>query len=272
MENSAAHSIDTRNGAPGLEVLLAHVRPVGARTESRMPVYRGVGYTLDISARFLALCAVGKGTIAAADRLIDGYWRRILTSANTRLTASGRGNFEHGKPYVFMSNHGSLADIPALMGAVPGSMRMVTKEELTKLPIWGPALVASGFIAIDRKNRKKAIAQLDKAKRIIEQGVCVWVSPEGSRSRDGLLHPFKKGGFHIAIDMGVPIIPTWIEGAADILPADRFVVRYGGDVQVRFGAPMQTKGISKDGLEELMATVRQQILALSGRASEVDAA
>jgi 1-acyl-sn-glycerol-3-phosphate acyltransferase len=168
-----------------------------------------------------------------------------------------------------MSNHGSLIDIPALMGTVPGSLRMVMKEELTKVPVWGQALVASGFVPVDRKNRDKAIAQLEKAKQMLSKGVSVWVSPEGTRSRDGKLAPFKKGGFHVAKDLGVPIIPAWIEGASDVLPPDSFVVRYDGTCTVSFGAPIATVGKTVDSL---MTDVRAQILALSGKADEVDAA
>src|SRR5262245_61955911 len=117
------------------------VRPLGdgPRRDS-LPIARTVLYTLDISARFLTAAATGRGSIAVADRLLDGYWRRIFQSGNARLIVEGRDRFD-GRPSVVMSNHGSLLDIPALMGAVPGSLRMVLKQELTRVPIWGPALV-----------------------------------------------------------------------------------------------------------------------------------
>jgi len=254
---------------PASEVLLDHARPLGQGTPSKAPVYKTMGYTLDISSRFLANWMVGKGTIACADRLIDSYWRRIFKAGNARLSVTGIENFAEGKPHVVMSNHASILDIPAMMGAVPGSMRMVMKQELSRVPIWGQALVASGFIAVDRKNRKKAITQLEKAKRILGQGVNVVVFPEGTRSRDGLVHEFKKGGFHVAVDFGVPIVPAWIEGA-DLVPPDQFVVIPDGEVEVRFGKPIPTEGFSKDNLPELMARVREAILALSGKAETVD--
>lgn len=260
--------------AEGLEVLLpAKQAPSLPRREDRMPLYKTIFYTLDISARFLLRTLVGKGSVEAADRLIDGYWRRILKSGNATLRVSGRHHFEPGKPYVVMSNHGSLLDIPCMMGAVPGSLRMVTKEELTKLPVWGQALVASGFVPVDRKNREKAIAQLEKAKEMLHKGVSIWISPEGTRARDGMLAPFKKGGFHVAVDLGVPIIPAWIEGAQDVIPPDQFVARYDGTCTVRFGAPIPTagRGADKESLEKLMADVRSAILQLSGRPHEVDA-
>lgn len=254
------------------ELLLGPIRPPRIpRQIDRGPVWKTMGYTLDISSRFLAQSIVGKGSVAAADTLIDGYWRRIFQSGNVSLRASGRHHFVRGQPYVVMSNHGSLLDIPSMMGAVPGSLRMVTKEELTKVPVWGQALIASGFVPVDRKNRDKAIAQLEKAKEMLSKGVNIWISPEGTRARDGMLAPFKKGGFHVAMGLNVPIIPAWIDGAQDVIPPDQFVCRYDGTVTVRFGAPVATMGHSKDNMEALMAQVRSAILELSGRGDQVDA-
>lgn len=260
-----------KSPADEVEVLLSAARPPTVpRRSDRMPIWKAMLYTLDISSRFLGRALVGRGTVAAADRLIDGYWRRIFGAGNASLRVVGRQHFEAGKAYVVMSNHGSLLDIPCMMGAVPGSLRMVTKEELTKVPVWGQALVASGFIPIDRKNRTKAIHQLEKAKEMLRQGVSIWISPEGTRARDGMLGPFKKGGFHVALDLGVPIIPAWIEGAQDVIPPDQFVARYDGTCTVRFGAPIATAGRSREHIEALMAEVRQAILGLSGKAEQVD--
>ena len=244
-------------------VLLDHVREKDGQKPDQWPTWKTMAYTLDISLRFLASSAVGKGSIARADELIAGYWTRILKAGNASLAVVGREKFPSGQPCVVMSNHSSLLDIPALMGAVPGSLRMVTKEELTKVPVWGQALVKSGFIALDRKNREKAIAQLQKAKRVLAQGVHVWIAPEGTRSRSGVLGAFKKGGFHVAMDLAVPIIPCWIHGAHDIIPPDSFVSRYDGEIVVRFGDPIPTAGRSRDDMEALMLEVREAMVALS---------
>jgi 1-acyl-sn-glycerol-3-phosphate acyltransferase len=248
------------------EVLLDHIHAPDGRRPGRGPMWRSILYTLDISLRFLLAQAWGRGSIAYGDRLVAGYWRRILQAGNAKLTVVGREHFPPGQPCVVMSNHSSLLDIPALMGAVPGSLRMVTKEELTRIPIWGKALVASGFIAVDRRDRKKAIAQLEKAKAVLREGVHVWIAPEGTRSRTGVLGAFKKGGFHIAKDLGVPIIPAWIEGAHHIIPPDQFVCGYDGELDVRFGAPIPTEGVSNEELETLMEQVRLAIVALSEQA------
>jgi 1-acyl-sn-glycerol-3-phosphate acyltransferase len=249
------------------DIVLPHCREKDGRPADRWPVIKTIGYTLDISTRFLASAAVGNGSIARADELIAGYWTRILRSGNCQLSVSGREHFPPGQACVVMSNHCSLLDIPALMGAVPGSVRMVTKEELTKVPIWGQALVASGFIALDRRDRQKAIAQLEKAKRVLSQGVHVWIAPEGTRARENVLGPFKKGGFHVAMDLGVPIIPTWIEGTHGIIPPKSFVVAHDGEIEVRFGAPIPTANLDKDDMEGLMTRVREAMVALSAPAS-----
>lgn len=261
-----------RNDADRPEVILDRERPPSVpRRADQLPVWKTMQYTLDISSRFLLRLLVGRATVEAADRLIDGYWRRIFRSGNAALHVTGRQHFAPGQPFIIMSNHSSLLDIPALMGAVPGSMRMVMKEELSRVPIWGQALVASGFVAIDRKNRDKAIGQLEKAKKMLGKGVSIWISPEGTRSRNGMLAPFKKGGFHVATQIGIPIIPAWIEGAADIVPPDQFRVVYDGTCTVRFGEPISTAGVTPEQIPELMSKVRAAILDLSGRAAEVDA-
>jgi 1-acyl-sn-glycerol-3-phosphate acyltransferase len=246
-------------------VVQDRVKPLGsAPRRDALPIAKTALYTLDISARFLAAAALGRGSIAVADRLLDGYWRRIFQSGNARLIVEGREHFD-GRTAVVMSNHGSLLDIPALMGAVPGSLRMVLKQELTRVPVWGPALVKSGFVPVERGTKERAIAQLAEAERMLAQGVHVWISPEGTRSRNGQLGPFKKGGFHLARSLGAPIVPAWIEGTRVIVPPDRLDASYDGTVFVRFGEPIETKGAEVD---TLVTRVREAMLALAEGARE----
>jgi 1-acyl-sn-glycerol-3-phosphate acyltransferase len=244
------------------ELLFSPTSTAAGRID-RWPAWRTVGYTLNISVRFLASCMVGRGSLQRADELLNWYWRKILNSGNATLMAEGREHFVRGAAHVVMSNHSSILDIPILMGAVPGSVRMVTKEELCKVPVWGKAMVKSGFIPIDRRNREKAIGQLERAKEILLQGVNVWIAPEGTRSRDGKLGDFKKGGFYTALGLGAPIVPTWIHGASDIIPPDQFVARYGGTAVVRFGPPISTLGMTADDIPTLMLRVRQAMLELA---------
>ena len=251
------------------ELVFGRVRPTvpGVHVSSK-PVWLTVGYTLSISSRFLLKHALGNGTIAAADALIDWYWRKIIASGNAELWAEGRKHIP-STAVVVMTNHASLLDIPALMGTFPHSLRMVSKEEITNLPIWGQALKASGFVPVNRKNRTQAIAQLEVAKAQLRRGVSVWISPEGTRSRSAKLMPFKKGGFHIAVALGVPVVPGFIEGSETVLPPDTFKVRQDGRMTVRYGAPIPTAHVVKngevdaDGFAQLMVDVRTAVLALS---------
>ncbi|MEW5850580.1 MAG: lysophospholipid acyltransferase family protein [Myxococcota bacterium] len=253
--------------------LILHNAPTRPGHEDRWPFLKTLGYTLDISVRCLWSTYRGRGGVKRCDELLDWWWRKIFTSGEASLTVEGREHFIRGGAHVVMSNHTSLLDIPAIIGAVPGSVRMVTKQELMRVPLWGRALLASGFIPIDRRNRERAIQQLEKAKETLATGVNVWIAPEGTRSRDGRLAPFKKGGFHTAVALGATIIPTWIDGASDIIPPDQLVARHGRMVTVRFGAPIPTVSRSREDLEPLMQEVRDAILALSrGAAVATEAA
>ena len=246
------------------EILFAPEQP-SHHAPSRAPVWKTMGYTLKISAQFLLSAFAGKGSVQRADDLIAWYWKRIFISGNATLIAEGRDQIPRGQTYVYMSNHSSLLDIPILFGAVPGSLRMVSKQELTRIPVWGQAIIASGFIPVDRKNLKKAIEQLETAKVQLAKGVNVWLSPEGTRTRTGRLAPFKKGGFHTALSLAVPIVPVWIEGAQTVLAPDQFLVNYDKTITVRFGKPIPTAGLTKDDLPKLMAQVRTSMVELSGR-------
>jgi 1-acyl-sn-glycerol-3-phosphate acyltransferase len=248
-------------------VIQDHVRPIdGGDRRDSLPVLKSALYTLDISVRFLAAATIGRDSVEYGDRLLEGYWRRIFQSGNARLMVEGREHFD-GRPAIVVSNHSSMLDIPALMGAVPGSLRMVLKEELTKVPIWGPALLKSGFVPV-RRGTKEAISQLAEAERVFARGVHIWIAPEGTRSRTGELLPFKKGAFHLARSLGAPIIPTWIDGTSRIVPPDRLTAGYDLSVLVRFGPPIVAgmDGRLRD-VDDLVAEVRAAMLALrSGRA------
>lgn len=232
-----------------------------------LPTIRTVLRTLDISARFLAAAAVGRGSLELADTLLRGWSTDIFRYGSATLTVTGRESLIAGRPYVVMSNHGSMTDIPALIATFPGSLRMVTKEELMRVPIWGRAMRESGFIPIDRKDKRRAIEQLEVAKERLKSGVAVWISPEGTRSRDGRLGPFKKGGFHLARQLQAEIVPAYVEGTAEAFPAGGVVANYDVPVAVHYGAPLPIDP-SQD-IEAQMRAVRSAILALaSGRLEE----
>jgi 1-acyl-sn-glycerol-3-phosphate acyltransferase len=227
-----------------------------------LPTVRTILRTLDISAKFLAAAAVGRGSLELADTLLRGWATDIFRYGSATLTVTGREAIEPGRPYVVMSNHGSMTDIPALIATFPGSLRMVTKEELMRVPVWGRAMRESGFIPIDRKDRSRAIEQLEVAKERLKSGIAVWISPEGTRSRDGRLGPFKKGGFHLARQLQAEIVPAFVEGTAQAFPAGGIVANYDVPVAVHYGKPLPVD--PTEDIEAQMGAVRAAILALAG--------
>lgn len=158
------------------------------------------------------------------------------------------------RTYVYMSNHQSHLDIPMLYATLPSrTIRMLAKKELFQIPLWGRGLRAAEFIEVDRGNHGKAVAAIEYAARLLRDGVSIYLAPEGTRSRDGTIGKLKKGGFHLALETGSPIVPVAIRGTIDILPRGGKVMQKGRRVDVTIGAPIDTAG--RD-LESLMAEVR----------------
>lgn len=240
-------------------VVQDHVRPVGpAPTSGLFSLAKVVGKCITLATRFLGAYVIGKGDLKYADKLLNIFWRKVFQWGNAKLVVENLEVFD-GQPAIVMSNHTSLLDVPTLLGSVPVSVRMVFKESLAKIPVFGWSLVAAGMIPIDRGNRGKAIRQLENAKRVFAKGVNVWVSPEGTRSRGRGLLPFKKGGFHLAKQLNTRIIPAYIHGTDAMISPTSLRVVQDGVVTVRYGAPIATDG--KD-VETLMAETRAAIVAL----------
>ena len=168
---------------------------------------------------------------------------------------------EGRQPVIFMGNHQSQLDPPYLLGAIPVHAVYIAKRELKWVPFIGWAAAAAGAIFIDRSNRERAVASLHEAAMKVRGGRNVVIFPEGTRTRTGDLLPFKKGGFNLAMDAGVPIVPFAIQGGFRILPKGARRVR-PGLYEVRFGEPVDTAAFPER--DALMAEVRGRIEALMG--------
>jgi 1-acyl-sn-glycerol-3-phosphate acyltransferase len=223
-----------------------------------------------ISVVVLGTALLGTAAILAAplpggERLFFGLarlWSRLVLRTYRATVVTNRGpDMPEGRPVVFMSNHQSLLDVPALLVSLPRNCRFVAKQELSRIPIFGWALRAAGFVFIDRADRQRAIAGLDRAADILRQGRSVLVFAEGTRSPDGTLLPFKKGGFVLALKGGAPIVPVAVRGGAAILPKGTVGGRPGKMV-VAFGPPVESGDYSMETKEALMETVRGRIAAL----------
>jgi 1-acyl-sn-glycerol-3-phosphate acyltransferase len=157
-----------------------------------------------------------------------------------------------------MPNHQSNFDILALQAGLPGQFRWLAKEELFRIPFFGLAIRRIGDIPIDRSNRKKAFQSIAEASRRIAGGTSVVVFPEGTRSPDGSLLPFKKGAFVLAIKSQVPVVPVAIRGSREIMPKHNRWIR-GGTIRVNIFPPVETAGREISDRDTLMDEVRQPI-------------
>jgi 1-acyl-sn-glycerol-3-phosphate acyltransferase len=202
----------------------------------------------------------GKLDTKASDRRVTSWSQRLFDQADMKMTLHGRKHLETDETFVVMSNHQSLYDIPAIILAFEGrSIRMITKKELFRFPVWGAAMKASGFVAVDRSNREAAIASLKEAERALASGIDIWIAPEGTRSRTGVMASFKQGGFHMAVDTGTRILPVTITGTRDALVADRSAIATGAEVNVTISPPVDPADFGQDGRHALVMKVREQI-------------
>jgi 1-acyl-sn-glycerol-3-phosphate acyltransferase len=182
------------------------------------------------------------------------WCRLIARTVGARVRAHGLDHIEPGRSYVFLSTHQSYMDIPAMLGYLPAQLRIAAKKVLFKIPFMGWHLTRAGHIPIDRSSTQNAVASMKRAADYLHDGICAFIFPEGTRSRDGVLHGFKKGGFKLAIQAGVPIIPVTIIGSRQVLPCDSIIFR-PGPVEMYVDAPIPTAGLTDHDIEPLMEAV-----------------
>jgi 1-acyl-sn-glycerol-3-phosphate acyltransferase len=191
-------------------------------------------------------------------------WARlVLLGGFVRLAVDGQERVPRDTPVVFMSNHESWLDIPALLATIPVQVRFLAKKSLFSWPAFGWAIAAMGFIPVDRENRRTAVKSFEEAAARIRAGRSVLIFPEETRTVDGNLLPFQRGGFLIALKAGIPIVPVGLNGPRRCLPKHSYLLR-PGTITVRFGGPIPTAGHGVTDKGELMAEVRQAIEELRG--------
>lgn len=170
-------------------------------------------------------------------------WGRLALSLNlVKVTVSGAEHLPDG-PIIFMSNHQSNFDILSLLAAMPRRFYWIAKKELFEIPVFGPSMRRGGYIPLDRGDGRKALQSIDAAAATIHQGKSVVLFPEGTRSPDGKLLPFKRGGFILARKAEVPVVPVTINGSGRINPANKIRL-YSGNIHITLHPPV----IVPDGL------------------------
>lgn len=214
---------------------------------------------------FIILTGVPVTFLDPTGRFLHNYaklWGRGgLLLAGVKCELSGTENIPAGTPVIFMGNHQGNFDILALFASLPGQFRWLAKKELFDIPLFGYAMARAGYISIDRSNPRQALKSIKNAAERIRGGASVVIFPEGTRTRDGALLPFKRGGFQLAAKAGVPVIPFAITGSMQVNPRNRLELHRGA-IRIRFGAPISTEGADAGNPEALMTMVRTAISEL----------
>ncbi len=189
--------------------------------------------------------------------LVARLWGKIqLGITGTKVVITGLQHIAPQKSYILVSNHQSNFDIFAMLGYLPIQFRWIAKAELFRIPFMGWAMHRIGYISIERESPKKAYRSMLKAAEAVNGGVSVMIFPEGTRSQDGNLQPFKKGLFLIALKSQAPILPITIQGTSRIMRKGEWRT-YPGNVSITIDAPIETAGIPSEKEEELSRAVRQ---------------
>jgi len=196
------------------------------------------------------------------------WGRTIYAGAWSRIRPVGFEQLDWDQPCILMANHESYMDVPALIAACPVPIRFVARREVFKTPILGQAMWMTGQISVDRSDRERSIKSLDRAAKKIASGRTVLVFPEGTRTPDGGLQSLKKGGFMLAIQAQVPIIPIGVSGTRSIVPRGANMFR-PATVGIVVGSPIETAGMTADDRDDLMAQVHAALVEQRDLAADV---
>ena len=189
-------------------------------------------------------------------------WGKLLCRiANIKVRVEGQEYLDPDKPYIFVGNHASMADIMSFSGYISHDYRWIAKKELFAIPIFGSGMRAVDYISIDRSRGREAVKSLNDAAKRIADGASVILFPEGTRSADGRLQPFKTGAIMLALKAGVDVVPVGFNGTHQALPKGKLLSR-GGNVVLRIGTPISTKDFKAQDKQMLAGILHQKVAGL----------
>src|SRR5215211_6323597 len=217
----------------------------------------------------VALYTVLMGSLSLACSLFDrggrlqhrcaSTWSRMIArTALLDVRVRGAEHLRAGESYVFLSTHQSWMDIPVMLGYLPSQLRIAAKREVFLIPFLGWHMRRSGQIPINRGSTAESIESLRRAARLLGGGVSAFLFPEGTRTRDGSLPPLKKGGFRLALESGLPLVPVTIVGTRRAMPRGSMVLR-AGPVEIHLDPPIPARGVTDADLPALIEQVRGAI-------------
>jgi len=230
-------------------------------------LFAGSFVTLCYAIKVRLLTALGKADLLCdvCDSAARGWSRSILGIASVSVRVEGAKNLDPSTSCVVVANHESWFDVWALAGWLPINGKFVGKEELARIPLFGPSWRACGHVAIDRKDREAAVKSLRSiVERMSREILQVIIFAEGTRSADGEIQTFKKGPFILAIEAGVPIVPVCIDGSRAIMPKGSFVIGKG-EIKVRVGEPISVAGMVYEDRDQLREIAQTAVAELKGR-------
>jgi 1-acyl-sn-glycerol-3-phosphate acyltransferase len=228
--------------------------------------------SLFISTPLIVLSTIIMGTLSILASLFDGtgnsqhrlariWGRSLLAFGFIRLEVEGVEKLDRGATYVFVSNHASYMDIPAILTVLPFQFRFFAKKGLYKIPFLGTHLKRAGHLPVDRSNARNSLKSMTEGARIIaSRGVSVLLFPEGGRSPKGL-RDFKEGAAYIAIKAGVPVVPMALIGMREKLPMHSIHIR-SGRVRLRIADPIPTAGLRLSDREDLTLRLHAEVTRL----------
>ncbi|HVF42041.1 MAG TPA: lysophospholipid acyltransferase family protein [Pyrinomonadaceae bacterium] len=219
----------------------------------------------------VALYTVLMGTLSLACSFFDrrgrlqhrcaSTWSRMIArTALLDVRVYGAERLRAGESYVFLSTHQSWMDIPVMLGYLPSQLRIAAKREVFLIPFLGWHMRRSGQIPINRGSTVESIESLRRAARLLGGGVSAFLFPEGPRTRDGSLQPLKKGGFRLALESGLRVVPVTIVGTRRAMPRGSMVLR-AGPVEMHIDPPVPTRGLDEADLPALIQKVRDAMTA-----------
>jgi 1-acyl-sn-glycerol-3-phosphate acyltransferase len=190
--------------------------------------------------------------------LARAWAHAIIFLCGSPVTVRGIEKLDRSRNYVYVANHASMFDIPAIIASVPDQIRIVYKKELEWIPLFGWGLKWGNYIGIDRGLGPEALRSIDEAVRTIHNGASVLLYAEGTRTKDGKLQPFKRGAFNLAARSGIPVVPLTINGTFNILPKGSMVVK-PHPVEIVLDDPIPIGGEGKPAEMKLMDLVHRAI-------------
>jgi len=221
-------------------------------------------YTLLYGTYGVILAFVGSGARFVHFHVAVPWAKGILKVCGVRVEMKGCENIQKDLPRIYMANHTSYFDIFALLSTLPVDFKFIVKQELMRIPVFGPAMRKAGYIGIERDDPRKALKSMREAADRIKNGASVLIFPEGTRSEDGSLQSFKAGGFHLALKSGCDIVPVTITGSNRVVPKNSLRIRKG-TIRVVVGRAIPLKGRTKKEMGVIMEQVREAMAGELGR-------